>query len=146
MSIRHRSRSSRRPRGPKAIPWIEPLEARQVLSVNWISPTSGFWDVGANWSSGTVPTSSDDVVIDTASAETITIQSGDSIQVQSITTSSTDTLSITGGSLTASGSGVNLTAGAATTVSSASLYAKSGATLSLRQMTSYASDNNIFQA
>jgi len=113
-----------------------------------------------------VPTSSDDVVIDTASAETITIQSGDSIQVQSITTSSTDTLSITGGSLTvtagtstlsgplsmtggsltASGSGVNLTAGAATTVSSASLYAKSGATLSLRQMTSYASDNNIFQA
>ena len=90
-----------------------------------------------------VPSESDVVAIDTAATATITIQSGDDIQVQSLTTGSNDTLSITGGSLTvtggdstlsgplsmtggsltASGPGVNLTASGATSVSSASLFA-----------------------
>ena len=95
---------------------------------------------------------SDVVAIDTAATATITIQSVDDVQVQSLTTGSNDTLSITGGSLTvtggdstlsgplsmtggsltASGPGVNLTASGATSVSSASLLAEGGATLVFR--------------
>ncbi len=43
---------------------------------------------------------SDDAVINTVAAATITIQSGDNILVQSVTTATTDTLSVTGGALT----------------------------------------------
>jgi len=38
-------------------------------------------------------------VINTAAAATITIQAGDNIQIQALTTGSNDTLSFTGGSL-----------------------------------------------
>ena len=145
-------------------PDFEALESRQILStVYWNNPDGGNWDSGANWSTGQTPGQGDTAVINTAATAIITIQSGDNIQVQSIMTGSTDTLSITGGaltvtagdstlsgslsmtggSLTASGSGVNLTA-STTTVSAASLYAEEGATLSLPRMASYASDNNTF--
>jgi RHS repeat-associated protein len=137
---------------------IEPLEDRVLPSmVTWINPNGGNWDVGSNWSTGSAPGAGDVAVINTTSAATITIQAGDTIQVQGVTTGSNDTLSVTGGSLTvtagsstlsgaltmtggsltASGSGVNLTANGSTNVSGASLYAQSGATLSLPQMTSY---------
>src|SRR6516162_6988140 len=78
---------------------IEPLEPRQLLSsAQWTSATSGAWDVGSNWSTGQVPGSSDDVVIDVNSATpTVTIGSGDQ-SVHSLMAS--DPLSITGGSLT----------------------------------------------
>jgi hypothetical protein len=81
-------------------------------------------------------------VINTATTATITVQSGDSLRVQSVTTGATDTLSITGGSLTvqgnstlsgglsmtggslvANGSGASLTASGTTTVSEANLCA-----------------------
>ena len=61
--------------------------------------TSGNWSVGANWQGGQVPGPSDTVVINTAAAATITIQAGDNIQIQALTTGSNDTLSFTGGSL-----------------------------------------------
>ena len=44
---------------------IEPLEQRYLLTaVSWISNTDGFWDDEANWSTGQVPNSGDDVTID----------------------------------------------------------------------------------
>jgi RHS repeat-associated protein/uncharacterized repeat protein (TIGR01451 family) len=134
---------------------IEPLEPRQLLSsVQWTSATSGAWDVGSNWSTGQVPGSSDDVVIDVNSATpTVTIGSGDqsvhslmasdplSITGGSLTVAANSTISggltMTGGSLTATGSGVNLTVTGTTAVSGASLYASGGATLSLPNLASY---------
>ncbi len=135
------------------------LDAPATATISWTNPNGGDWDVAANWSTGVVPSSSDVVTIDTSGTATITIQSGDDIQVQSLTTGGDDTLSITGGSLTvtigastlsgtlsmtggtltASGSGVNLTASGTTAVASANLLAEQGATLSLPEMTSYTS-------
>jgi YD repeat-containing protein len=136
---------------------LEVLESRILLSAdNWIA-SSGNWDVGSNWSLGQAPGAGDTAVINTSSAATITIQSGDNINVQNVTTGSNDTLSITGGSLTvtsgtstlsgalsmsggsvtATGSGVSLTADGSTTVAGASLDASGGAALSLPNLTSY---------
>ena len=120
-------------------------------TVNWTNADGGNWDVGANWSSGSVPDSGDDVVINTPSPATITIQAGDIEAVASLVTAAGDTLSITGGSLTvgagastlngplamtggsltASGLGTTLTATGTTTISIATLVAASGASLAL---------------
>ncbi len=133
-------------------PDLEVLDARALLSmVSWIAPGSGNWDNGANWSSGSVPGSGDTAVIATAAAATITVQSPDSLVVQSVTIGAPDTLAITGGSLTvtsgtstlsgplamtggsltASGAGVSLTAAGTTTLSDASVFASAGADVSL---------------
>ncbi len=67
-------------------------------TVEWISETSGDWNVASNWSTGIVPGSNDDVIIDVPGVSpTVTISSGDQ-SVLSVTAS--DPLSITGGSLT----------------------------------------------
>jgi hypothetical protein len=80
--------------------YVEPLETRILPApVTWGLTGSGDWDVGANWQGGQVPGPSDTVVINTAAAATITIQAGDNIQIQALTTGSNDTLSFTGGSL-----------------------------------------------
>lgn len=147
---------------------VERLENRLCLSaVNWINPNGGNWDVAANWSTGAVPAAHDDVTINTASAATITIQSGDTESIHSLTTAANDTLSITGGSLsigwnstlngpltmtggslTASGVGVNVTVNGATTLNGATsggdVYAEGGATLALPRLTSYASFASSF--
>jgi hypothetical protein len=124
--------------------------------------------MGSNWSSGSVPGSSDTVAISTTSPATITIQAGDAITIQSLTTGNNDTLSFTGGSLTitssstlngpltltagtltASGSAITVTAAGATTLSGVSPFAEAGATLSLPGLTRYnttGTSNNIFQA
>src|SRR5262249_10906434 len=82
-------------------PHAEALELRQLLSaIVWNNPAGGNWDNGANWQGGKRPGAGDTAVINTASAATISIQTGDNIQVQGVTTSANDTLSITGGSLT----------------------------------------------
>ncbi len=143
------------------------LDVPATTTISWTNPGSGYWDVAANWSTDVVPDSSDVVTIDTTGTATITIQAGDSIQVESLTTGGNDTLSITGGSLTvtagasllsgplsmtggtltASGAGVILTANGATSVSSASLLAEDGANLSLSQLSSYtASADTSLQA
>jgi hypothetical protein len=112
--------------------------------------------LGANWSTGSVPGSSDNAVINTNSAATITVQAGDSASIQSLTTGSNDTLSFSGGSvtlagnstlsgalkmtagtLTANGYGISVAAAGTTTISGSSLYAEGGATLSLPGLTSY---------
>jgi len=151
-------RRQRRPRRSTRLPLlVERLEDRVVPSqVNWINPSGGNWDAGSNWSTGSVPGSGDSAVINTASAATITIQSGDSESVLGLTTASNDTLSITGGSLTvaasstlsgplamtagsltASGTGDLFSAAGSTSIGSGSLYAQNGATVSLPQLTSY---------
>ena len=104
------------------------------------------------------------MTINTGPALTVAIESVDNESIGSLTTGSTDTLSITGGSLTiaststlggpltmiggyleATGTAVNVTVSGATTVSDASLYAGAGATLGLPTLTSSIS-NGTFQA
>ncbi len=94
-------------------PRIEVLEARRLLAtVNWISPTSGDWDVGSNWSNGQVPGTGDDVVIDVTGARpTVTVDSAESVQsltasdplVISSATLELATASTIGGGLTLNG-------------------------------------------
>lgn len=167
---RHTSSSRRQCRSkPRNGFWgfqLEALEDRLApATVTWVNSAGGKWDQGSNWSSGAVPGATDDVIINTASAATIVIQSGDSESVHSVTTGANNTLSVTGGaltiggnstlsgalsmaggSLTATGSGVNVTANGSTTVAAASLFAKNGATLSLPQLTSYTANATYFQA
>ena len=143
---------------------LEPLEDRTLPSmVNWIGG-SGNWDNGSNWNSGNVPGKDDIAVINTASAATITIQASDNIQVLAVTTGGEDTLTIAGGSLTltsgtsslagplsmaggtltANGTGVTVSATGTTSISGASLTAEGGATLSLPELTTYASGAGTF--
>src|SRR4051794_38694794 len=94
----HSSGKRARKRRPRRLS-LETLECRVVpAAVNWIASGSGNWDAAANWSTGQVPGSADDVTISTYG--TVTIKSGDGESVHSLTTSSGATLSITGGSLT----------------------------------------------
>ena len=137
-------------------PTSKALESRQLLStVNWINPKSGSRDVASNWSTDTVPGPGDDVLIDVSGASpTVTINSN----VESVNSITADDplvisgggltvaanstisggLSMTGGSLTASGSGVTFTVTGTTTVSGGNLYAQAGASLSLSQLAGYA--------
>lgn len=163
LSLKRRTR--RRSAVSRKRPLLEQLEHRLALSaVAWTGPNSGSWDVAGNWSSGAVPTAGDDVTIDTAAALTISIQSGDSIAVRSLTTDANDTLSISGGSLTVTGGsstlngpldmtggtltadGASLIANAATSISAANLYAESGGTLSLPDLSTYTSNGNTLEA
>ena len=67
------------------------------ITVNWVGTASGNWNVGSNWSTGVVPTSNEEVIINVPGATpTITISSG-ALSVYSIMAS--DPISITGGSL-----------------------------------------------
>ncbi len=135
-------------------PQLEPLEIRQLLTaINWSSSTSGSWDVASNWSTDTVPGSGDDVTIDKPGV-TVTISSN-AKSVHSITADDplvisggglavaanstiSDGLAMTGGALSASGSGITMTVTGPTMISGASLYAENAATLSLSKLTSYA--------
>ncbi|HVX13045.1 MAG TPA: DUF4214 domain-containing protein [Pirellulales bacterium] len=150
---------------------FQPLEHRIVLdAMSWIGG-SGNWDASSNWVDNTTPghhatpQSGDTVTIDTGPAATITIKSGDSINLASVTTAAADTLSMTGGSLTlsagasvlagpldmtggtleATGNTASLTANNTTTVSQANLSAENGAIISLPGLNSTVS-NGTFQA
>jgi hypothetical protein len=93
-----RARRTSRPRRHRHRLRFDILEARQLLTtVNWISTSSGNWNTASNWSTGTVPGPSDDVVINVSGASpTVTIDSGPQ-SVRSLQCS--DPLSLTGGSL-----------------------------------------------
>ena len=86
----------------------------------WIGPNNGFWNTGANWSGGTVPTATSDVVINT----NVNIRVNVSTTINTLTTSGTATAS-----LTADGGGRTITID--NTGSSIGL----GTTLSLRGTT-----------
>jgi hypothetical protein len=62
------------------------LENRTLLSnATWINPAGVLCDVGSNWSTGQAPGAGDTAIINTTAAATVTIQNGDNIQVQSVT-------------------------------------------------------------
>jgi RHS repeat-associated protein len=79
--------------------FFEQLEDRCMpATVLWALDSDGDWNVGDNWSTGTVPTASDDVIIDRAAgAFTITHSSG-THTVKSI--QNAEALVVSGGSLT----------------------------------------------
>src|SRR5215471_15143497 len=78
-------------------PAVSRLEERTLLStVSWINPNSGDWSDPANWSTGSLPGPSDDVVIDQPSI-TVTHNAGTD-SVNSIT--SQDSIALNGGKLT----------------------------------------------
>jgi hypothetical protein len=74
-------------------------------SVQSVSPTDGFWDVGSNWSTEQVAAPNDDVLIDTPTPSTVTIRSG-THSVRSLR--STNPVMLSGGSLRKEGLGSNL--------------------------------------
>ena len=70
-----------------------------LSTVNWIGPDGGNWDTPANWSPAGIPNSTENVVINPASAETIVHGTNQSDSVLSLSTNSNATLKITAGSL-----------------------------------------------
>ncbi len=71
-------------------PLIEGLEDRLVLStIMWDSinePTGGSWDTASNWVGGVVPQSTDNAVIDSTSTGTVTLSTGVTDTINSLTT------------------------------------------------------------
>jgi hypothetical protein len=78
--------------------WVERLEDRLApATVSWINPAGGDWDKASNWSTGQLPGSSDDVVINLPGI-TVTHAAAISDSIHSLT--SNDAISISAGSLT----------------------------------------------
>ncbi len=110
---------------------IEPLESRTLLSaVTWVGGAAAgpYWDVAANWSPAAVPTSTSDVTINSGTPTTITIQSGDTESINSLTTAAGYNLSMTGGSLAVAN---NSTVSGNVNLSGGSLSMATGATLTV---------------
>jgi trimeric autotransporter adhesin len=74
-----------------------------VLStITWntaLSPAGGSWDTASNWVGGQVPGSTDDAVIDLAGSGTVTLGTGATDAVQSLTTNSNTTINISSDAL-----------------------------------------------
>jgi RHS repeat-associated protein len=102
-------------------PTLELLEDRTLLTaVFWTSTQSGFWDVGSNWSTGKVPTASDDVTINQpgvtvtvrdaeaagtlSGSDALTIASGGSLNIAKASTFGGNVSVSSGGALSASAS------------------------------------------
>ncbi len=133
---------------------MEVLEARRLLTaISWIGGNGNFSNT-MDWSSHTVPGTGDTVSITTSG---ITITLDQAVTIQSIQSAANLTLSnpltvtagtssvsgsltiVAGSALTASGAATSFMASGATTADGASLYADSGATLSLPNLASIAS-------
>lgn len=71
------------------------------ITVTWISPESGNWNTGSNWSTGAVPVNGDSVVI--AIPGVVATLSTGSPQIEDLTVGAGSTLSIAGGNLAVSG-------------------------------------------
>ncbi len=96
--LKELSRLGRGKRRARHRPWLEILENRVVLSsVSWINPSGGDWDTASNWSSGQVPTASDDATISIAVSNPITHDQSASDTVNSVT--SDDPITLSSGSL-----------------------------------------------
>ena len=84
-------------------PRVEGLEDRLVLStILWDAanrPTGGAWNVASNWVGGHVPTAADDAVINLA-AGTVTLNTGATDTVHSLTTNANARLALAGDTLT----------------------------------------------
>ncbi len=121
--VRHSGRSRRAWVGHAMT--LEALEDRTVpQAVSWVNPGSGFWDVGSNWSTESVPNATDDVTINQSN---ITISLRDTEAVNSLHTSvGNDLVEQTGGSLTLAASSE---LDGAFTLSGGSLYVNGTLTL-----------------
>lgn len=79
-------------------PSIEGLEHRIVLStITWDStnhPTGGSWDTASNWIGGVAPGSTDDAVINLTSTGTVTLSTGVTDTVNSLTANANTSLGI----------------------------------------------------
>jgi hypothetical protein len=81
-----------------ALTLLAAAHAAHADTVSWNVDSDGFWDDGANWSSGEVPQAGDDVVISRPAASvTVTFRSG-TVTVNTLTCD--EALVIAGGSLT----------------------------------------------
>ena len=69
--------------------------------ISWKYNTDGSWSNAANWSGGTLPGAADDVMLATLSPHTITHSTGND-QIHNLT-ATTDSLAVTGGTLSISG-------------------------------------------
>lgn len=70
----------------------------QAATVTWVG-TSGTWETASKWSSGSVPTSTDDVIINSSTSVTVTLSSGQLASFNTLTIgggSSTSTLILVG--------------------------------------------------
>jgi PEP-CTERM motif len=75
-------------------------QAASAQTVEW-SDTTGFWDVAANWLSGVVPGASNDVIIDVAGVQTVTVRTtGGPFSANSINMNGGDETLAISGSLT----------------------------------------------
>src|SRR5579871_6538752 len=73
-------------RRPTMRPRLERLEDRIVPTTDtWISTTSGLWSTAGNWSLGAAPNATDDVVINTSPAVTVTLNGSASVKSLTIT-------------------------------------------------------------
>ncbi|MFI5456725.1 MAG: hypothetical protein ACHRXM_14860, partial [Isosphaerales bacterium] len=113
-------RGARRLRFLSVPPLIDSLENRLMLStIVWDStnhPTGGSWDTGSNWVGGQVPQSTDDAVINLTGTGTVTLSTGVTDTVNSLTTSTNSSLSISSDTLSLAttssiGGGLTLTGG-----------------------------------
>lgn len=87
---------------PHFRPQVEQLESRRLLAtIQWIGSGDGInWDDSRNWSSNSLPGSSDDVVISVAGSPNVTHRTG-STQIKSLVTD--ELLTLAGGTLNVSG-------------------------------------------
>jgi hypothetical protein len=70
-----------------------------MASVSWTQTTGGSWFTPGAWSTGADPLRGDDVTINTPTASITVTYSTGSLALDSLTTGATDTLSVTGGTL-----------------------------------------------
>ena len=128
---------------------FERFEHPRLLTVTWTGGGGNdLWSEANNWSTGDVPSSTDNVQINAAGSPTIIVSGSVSVQslnssdpidvtsgsltVTAGTSSLTDGLTIASGtSLTATGSGTTFTATGSTVIDGASVYAQSGGSLTL---------------
>ena len=81
-----------------------------MSKIHWSTQVSADFNTAADWSTNTVPGAADDAILDASGKSAYTVTASTSETVHSIQTASTATLSITGGTFTASagtGSGAN---------------------------------------
>ena len=73
-----------------------------LSTIMWNSttnPTGGSWDTGSNWVGGQIPGSTDGAVIDLAGSGTVTLGTGATDAVQSLTTNSNTTINVSSDTL-----------------------------------------------
>ena len=94
-----------------------------AATVQWINTAGGNWSVGANWSSGSVPTSADDVVITADGTYTVTLNVAATVNTLTLgAASGTQTLAISSTTLALNG---------ASSIAANGTLALSGGTLTL---------------